>query len=59
MSDPDRDFMVHDREQEEWLRSRPVCSQCGERIQDEACHLVNDKYICNRCLDDSVVFLED
>ena len=28
----------HDAEQEAWLRKRPMCDCCGERIQDESYH---------------------
>ena len=32
---PDRDLERHERQQEEWLKSRPVCDMCGEPIQDD------------------------
>ena len=30
-----QDFERHEREKEEWLRSRPICDQCGEPIQED------------------------
>ena len=48
--DPIADFNRHSREQEEWLDSRPVCSECGHHIQDEYCYEINDEYICEDCL---------
>lgn len=35
----------HDAEQEEWLRKRPMCDCCGERIQDESYHQINGERI--------------
>lgn len=51
-------FEEHDAEQERMLRKRPVCDCCGEYIQDESWHRIFDKNICNRCLDDNVIFSE-
>ena len=33
--DPLDDFARLDREQSEWLKSRPVCSHCKRHIQEE------------------------
>ena len=33
--DPDADFARLDREQSEWLKSRPICCCCRQRIQEE------------------------
>ena len=33
--DPDADFARREHEEEEWLKSRPVCAHCKEHIQDE------------------------
>lgn len=49
----------HDAEQEEWLRKRPMCDCCGERIQDESYHQINGERICDRCLDGMIVFVEN
>lgn len=48
--DPVRDFLSHDREQARELERLPVCSECGERIQDEFCYEINDELICESCL---------
>ena len=34
-NDPEADFVRREREQEAWLKSRPVCAYCKEHIQDE------------------------
>ena len=52
-------FEDHESAQQEWVRSRPVCDCCGEYIQDESWHRIFDKNICNRCLDDNVIFEEE
>lgn len=46
-------------EQDEWLRSRPKCSECEEPIQDMECYRFNDKLICENCIDNFKVFVED
>ena len=43
----------HEAKQEAWLKSRPVCSECGEPIQDEFCFEINGECICERCLMDN------
>lgn len=49
--DPLSDFDRYDRQQEEWLNSRPVCDCCGEPIQDDFCYEINGDLICEDCLD--------
>lgn len=49
--DPIADFTRHDAEQSRWLKKRPVCSECGEHIQDEHCYEINDELICEECLE--------
>lgn len=58
MRDAYDDFIRHDAEQEEWLESRPVCDICGEPIQDEAYHYIFGHPVCDRCLDDTIVFID-
>lgn len=48
--DPLADFAAYDDEQQEWLRKRPVCVDCGEHIQDDCFFLINDEAICPGCL---------
>ena len=50
--DPIRDFEKHDAEQERWLQSRPVCSECGEHIQDEELFDIDGDLVCEECLTD-------
>lgn len=49
--DPLSDFDRYDRQQEEWLNSRPVCDCCDEPIQDDFCYEINGDLICEDCLD--------
>ena len=46
-------FCEHEAEQQAALKRLPVCSECGERIQDEYCYEVNDEYICEQCMEDN------
>lgn len=39
----------HDREQEKWLDSLPVCDICGEPIQQEKAIYYNDQWVCRDC----------
>ena len=41
----------HQRDEDKWLESRPVCSFCGEHIQDEYAYRINDELICMDCLE--------
>lgn len=40
-----------ERQNEKWLESRPICSVCGEPIQDESAVLIRDEWICDECLE--------
>ena len=42
----------HEREKEEWLRSRPVCDECGDPIQDEGLYRVDGFIYCEDCFGD-------
>lgn len=49
---PVADFERYDREQQQKLAALPVCSECGEPIQDEYFYLINGENICEECLKD-------
>lgn len=49
----------HDAVQEQWRDSRPVCSYCGEHIQDDGAAQIRGEYYCRQCLDDSWVYFEE
>ena len=38
---------------------RPVCEHCGEHIQDETAVEFDGKFICESCIDDLRVSMED
>lgn len=50
---PVADFERYDREQQDKLAALPVCSECGEAIQDEYFYLINGENICEECLKDN------
>lgn len=49
-NNPLADFINHDREQEAQLQKMPVCCYCDEHIQDEHLYLINDEFVCPKCL---------
>lgn len=50
--DPVADYESYSSQQEKQLEQLPKCNQCGEPIQQDDAVYFNDKYICDRCLDD-------
>ena len=58
--DAERDFDRYDREMERRRARRPVCSNCGEHIQDEEAYLINSEFICQKCLDNEFkIWMDD
>ena len=49
----------HDAEQEERLSRLPMCSKCSEHIQDECCYFIDGEYICESCMDNYKVYVDD
>lgn len=47
------DFERHDAEQERKLAKLPICSECGEHIQDDFLYDINGELICPQCLNDN------
>ena len=47
---PERDYDRYDAEQERMREKLPVCSECGEHIQDDFCYVLYDEIICEECL---------
>ena len=52
--DPERDFLRWDAENEEWLKSRPVCVMCGEPIQDDCYYDFGGGPMCEECTESFV-----
>lgn len=48
--DPIADFHNHDRKQHEWIKQRPVCSECGHEIQEEFAFHINDEWVHVECM---------
>lgn len=40
----------HEAEQQRALDKLPICSECGEPIQDEYCYEIDGEYICEECI---------
>lgn len=52
MRDPVEEALdKREREEDEWLKSRPVCDICEQHIQEESYHNFNGIKICDECLD--------
>ena len=50
----------HQNAMDQMLARRPVCSICGENIQDEIAYNINDELICPDCLEKNFqIFVED
>ena len=43
-------FVENDAEQERWLQSRPICSDCEEPITDDYLYEIDGEHICEDCL---------
>jgi hypothetical protein len=50
-NDPEADFTRREQEQEEWLKSRPVCAHCKEHIQDERLMVLDGQFYHFKCAD--------
>ncbi len=48
--DPHADFERHDRAQAEYEKRLPKCSHCGYPIQEETFVLVDDIFLCEKCI---------
>jgi formylmethanofuran dehydrogenase subunit E len=49
--DPVADFRRHDARQQAELKKLPVCSECGQPIQDYICYEINGELICPDCME--------
>lgn len=49
----------HEWEKERWLKKRPICHECGEHIQEDYAWQFNGKYICEECLNQHKVEIEE
>lgn len=56
---PIRDFLNHEKEQEDWLSRRPECADCGEHIQDEHAYYINGEWMCQSCMSTYLVEVRD
>lgn len=61
MSIPDMydQWEAHDREKERRLAQRPKCRICGEHTQQERAVFIFGDYICDDCLEDNRVDIDD
>ena len=49
----------HNRKQEAWLASRPVCSHCKKHIQDEEALHIGDEWLCLECIEDNMELIDE
>lgn len=49
----------HDREQEKWLDSLPVCDKCKRPIQQDKAVYYNDQWICEDCEEEFAEEIKD
>lgn len=52
-------YVEHEMEEQEWLESRPICSECGEHIQDEYAYKIGGRLICKCCMESYSVAVEE
>jgi formylmethanofuran dehydrogenase subunit E len=51
---------AQDVERERRRARRPVCSRCGEHIQEEEAYLIEGAFICQKCMEqDFKVWVDD
>lgn len=50
--DPHRDFDEWDAENAAWLKSRPVCYECGEPITEDYAYRIGGDLVCQHCIDE-------
>ena len=46
-------------EKQKWLESRPICSICGERIQETSALLLDGEWICDKCVRENTEWIEE
>lgn len=49
--DPVKDYEKYYDDLERKLEELPLCSECGEHIQEEMCYEINGEYMCDTCMD--------
>ena len=52
-------WLHYERDKENWLKSRPLCSCCGEHIQDEEAYDIDGQLYCPECIKQRKVYLDD
>lgn len=57
--DPLYDFTNNEDRKYKWLKSRPICSQCGEHIQDEYGYRLGNDLYCEECVNSWREWIED
>ena len=58
-NDPVADYDSYSAQQERELEKLPMCSECGNPIQDETAYLINDELICEECMNSYKVHVDD
>lgn len=56
--DPALDSATRDEEFEDWLKTRPFCSLCGNPIQEKTAFRYAGGWICDTCIKDNTFYIE-
>lgn len=57
--EPVDDFLRQDREQAEADKKRPHCDECGEPIWDYFAYDIGGRLLCEECINNARVYLDD
>ena len=49
--DPIKDYERYCIEEEKLRALLPECADCGEKIEDDKCYVINDEPICESCME--------
>lgn len=55
--DPVKDAERYAQEQEEELKNRPVCCECGEHIEEDFYYQVAGEIYCDSCIDKCLIWM--
>lgn len=58
-SDPVIDYLHHEMVQEQKLARLPVCSVCGNHIQDDYALFLWGEWICQKCVEENQAYVDD
>lgn len=57
--DPLADFDRYEWRKEDELKKRPVCTECGEHIQDDVAYYFGGTWVCEECMNRHRRYIEE